>query len=449
MQSCDYVVENILSDKFLQVLLSCANEEDIWLVGGYLRDLFLGRTSLDRDIVCLNDPKDLALTFAQKTGGTFIELDSENKIYRVVLEDKENYFDISKALMGDIEKDARRRDFTLNSLFFNLRKKEFYDPTDAICAIKCGILKTYSHDNFKDDPLRMLRAFRFISTFNFKLDEDDFKFIEENKKDIQKCAKERVNQELVKLFEGDYFDIAIRKADEAGFLSEIFPFVDEIKKIPPNTHHHLNLFEHSLMCARTIRTKNPYFRIAAFCHDIGKPSTHTIEPTGRHRFIGHDEVGAKLIKPILTNLKFSNKQIEYISSLIKNHIYPSALMSSEDVQDKAKIRFVKKLHPYVRDVIELARADRLCARGPMVSDEMVEANLNNLKLLLEFYENIEPRLEKLPKLLDGVEIMQILNIKPSRKLGEVIEALSEAQLEKKVNTKEEAVEFIKSFCKEM
>ena len=139
--------------------------------------------------------------------------------------------------------------------------------------------------------------------------------------------------------------------------------------------------------------------------------------------------------------------------MVENHIYPSALMSADEVQDKAKIRFIKKLDPYVKDIIELARADRLCARGPMVSEQMVEDNLKNLEKLLDFYNEIKPRLENLPKLLDGKEIMQILNIKPSPILGKVIEALREAQIEGIVKTKEEALQFIKdryeSICKEM
>ena len=242
-------------------------------------------------------------------------------------------------------------------------------------------------------------------------------------------------------------------ADDCKFLSEIFPFVDEIKKIPPNTHHHLDLFHHCIETMRTVRTNSPMLKLAAFCHDIGKPKTHTIEPSGRHRFIGHDKVGGELIKPILAKLKFSNKQIEYVSLMVANHIYPSALMSSDDVQEKAMIRFIRKLNPHIEDIIELARADRLCARGPMVSDEMVEQNLNNLEKLYNFYLKIKPRLEALPKLLNGKEIMVILNIKPSPILGKIINALEEEQIEGRIKNKEEAINFVNEWfernCKDM
>lgn len=447
-------VENIIkSDIQINKIKDILEKYDCFLVGGCIRDYFLSKTTPDRDIVTLGSSCDLALDIAQKTGGTFIELDSENQIYRVVLQDKITYFDISHALEDDILKDAKRRDFTLNSIFYDFKEQKIFDPCDGVDSLLKNVLKTHSLKNFDDDPLRMLRVFRFIAQYNFNLDDEILNYIEQEKKNIEKCAKERVNQELVKLFGGKYAPEALLLADDCKFLSEIFPFVDEIKKIPPNTHHHLDLFHHCIETMRTVHTNNPMLKLAAFCHDIGKPKTHTIEPSGRHRFIGHDKVGAELIKPILANLKFSKKQIEYISLMVANHIYPSALMSGEDVQEKAMIRFIRKLNPYIEDIIELARADRLCARGPLVSDEMVENNLNNLDKLYNFYLKIKPRLEALPKLLDGREIMENLNIKPSPVLGKIINALEEEQIEGRIKTKEEAEKFVNEWfaqnCKDM
>ena len=453
MKNTSYVLEKIQNDKEIKKILPILKEQKTWLVGGYIRDLFLGLKSSDRDIVCLDNSCVLAKKIAKELDGTFVELDLENEIYRVVLDDKENYFDVSKALNGNIELDAKRRDFTLNSIFYSFCNETFFDPCLGISDLEKNILKCADISNFTDDPLRMLRVFRFMALYDFSAGDEIYNFIKNNHSLINKCAKERINQELIKLFSGKFCAKALICADECGLLEEIFPFVNEIKKIPPNTHHHLDLFHHSIETMRTIRLDNSLLRLAAFCHDIGKPQTHTIEPSGRHRFIGHDDVGSKLIKPILKELKFSKKQIDYVSLMIKNHIYPSALMSSKDVQDRAKVRFVRKLHPYVEDIIELARADRLCARGPQVSDEMVRENLKNLDELLDFYHKIEPTLVSMPKLIDGREIMQILNIKQSPVLGEIIDALKEAQLEGAVYDKEGAKEFVisyfKTYCKEM
>ena len=453
MKSCDAVKEEIQNDKILNEIKTLPNTQKVWLVGGCIRDLFLGIESYDRDIVVIGDAKNIARDIANKLNATFIELDCENEIYRVVLQDKKNYFDISQALGQDILKDAKRRDFTANSIMFDINENSFFDPCGGISALEQKRLACADLNNLSDDPLRMLRAFRFAALYNFSVDKNVLEFIKNNGELIHKSAPERINQELLKLFSGDFCAQALLLADECNFLNKIFPFVDEIKKIPPNTHHHLDLFHHCIETMKTVRTNNPLLKLAAFCHDIGKPKTHTIEQNGRHRFIGHDKVGGELIKPVLSGLKFSKKQIEYVSMMIENHIYPSALMSAKDVQDKAKIRFIKKLEPYVEDIIELARADRLCARGPMVSGQMVEDNLKNLDELLDFYEKIKPRLENLPKLLDGREIMQILNIEPSPLLGEIIEALREAQIEGKVKDRQGAEGFIKECylhnCKDM
>lgn len=453
MKNASYVLGEIQNDKEIKKILPILKEQKTWLVGGYIRDLFLGLKSYDRDIVCLDDSCSLAKKIAKELDGTFIELDTENEIYRVVLRDKENYFDVSQALNGDINLDAKRRDFTLNSIFYSYNDEVFFDPYSGIADLEKNILRCSDINNFADDPLRMLRVFRFMALYGFGAGDDIYNFIKNNHALVNSCARERINQELIKLFSGKYCAEGLICADECGLLSEIFPFVDEIKKIPPNTHHHLDLFHHSIETMRTIRLDNALLKLAAFCHDIGKPQTHTIEPSGRHRFIGHDDVGSKLIKPILKDLKFSKKQIDYVSLMIKNHIYPSALMSAKDVQEKAKVRFVRKLYPYVEDIIELARADRLSARGPQVSDEMVNENLNNLAELLNFYYKIKPTLVSMPKLLDGKEIMEILNIKPSPVLGEIVDVLKEAQLEGVVCDKEGAKEFVldyfKTYCKEM
>ncbi len=189
-----------------------------------------------------------------------------------------------------------------------------------------------------------------------------------------------------------------------------------------------------------------FLKLAGFLHDIGKPSCWTIEEdTGRHRFIKHDEIGSKLVVPILKNLKFSKKQIEYIKTLIKYHIYPSSLVSAADVSDKAYMKFYRKMDNYVIDVIILAMADRLSARGEKVTDETVRNNINNLTNLLNNYLEQRKTIKPLEKLLDGRDIMELLGIKQSPELGKIIKALHEAQISGEVNTKEEAQKFVLNY----
>ena len=145
---------------------------------------------------------------------------------------------------------------------------------------------------------------------------------------------------------------------------------------------------------------------------------------------------------LLKNLCFSNKQIEYISYIIKKHMYPTAVVSSPELSEKVMLRYVRKSEDNAIDNILIAQADRLSARGPEITDDIVEENITALNKLLEFYLNLRETLKPLPKLLDGNEIMKIFNIKPSPKLGEIIEALNEAQISGDVETKEDAINFI-------
>ena len=179
-------------------------------------------------------------------------------------------------------------------------------------------------------------------------------------------------------------------------------------------------------------------------HDIGKFSTWTIEE-GKHRFIKHDDVGAKLAIKFLKNLHLSNKQIDYISMMIKYHIYPSHVMNSPQITEKIMMRFVRKMGDNSIDDIILAQADRLSARGPEITDAIVENNITYLNMLLRFYLETRETLKPLPKLLTGNDVMQLLNIKPSRELGEIMDALHEAQLSGDVLTKNHAIEFVKNY----
>ena len=240
-----------------------------------------------------------------------------------------------------------------------------------------------------------------------------------------------------------------------------------MKQVPQNTHHHLDLFNHVVETVRQIELlysnasfeekqhldstdfggfpRINHIKLAGFLHDIGKFSTWTIEEdTGRHRFIKHDDVGAKMCIPLLKDLKFSKKQIDYISSMIKNHIYPSNVIIAPDLSEKVMMRYIRKMEANVIDNIILAKADRLSARGEAITEEIVAENINGLNKLLSFYLEKRDSLKPLPKLLDGNEIMELKKIGQTPKLGEIINALKEAQLNGDIVTKEDAIEFIKN-----
>lgn len=462
------ILEKIKSDEILSKIIENFGAE-IYLVGGAVRDYLLGKTTNDRDLIVINcDAKSFAQKLAKFFDGVFVPLDEENKIYRVVMKDKINYLDITEPAGGTVENDLSRRDLTINAIALNLKTGEITDTTGGINDLENGIIKSISEKNFVDDPLRILRVYRFEAQTGFRIDENTEKQLKRHTDLILHPAVERINYEIMHLFGGEFAHVALKNMDEAGLLEKIFPVVKELKQVPPNSHHHLRLLEHSIETVRNINeiyknseqliknhlekvdfggySRLAHLKLAGFLHDIGKFSTWTIEEdTGRHRFIKHDETGSKLVVPVLKKLSFSNKQIDYISMMIKNHIYPASLMTSPDVNEKAMMRYVRKMEDNSIDEIVLSKADRLSARGPAITDGMVENNLNSLTRLQNFYLSVKDTLEPLPKLLDGREVMKLLNIKPSPRLGEIMDALHEAQLNGDITTKEHAVEFVKSF----
>lgn len=458
------IIEKIKSDEILSKITD-KFENEIYLVGGTVRDYYMGLDSTDRDIIVMDEEaREFALKLADLFEATFVPLDEENKIYRIVLADKINCIDVTNPVGDSIEKDLMRRDLTINAIAVNIRTGELIDISGGVTDIRNKCINYVNELNFVDDPLRLLRVYRFQALYGFQLAPETINAVCKYSDLIHKPAVERINYEILKLFSGEYAHIALENMNKTWILEEIFPFVKELKQVPPNSHHHLDLFHHSIETVKQVQnlyseasdevkehlntvdfggfSRLAHLKLAAFMHDIGKFSTWTIEE-GKHRFIKHDDVGAKMSVKILKDLHCSNKQIDYISSMIKYHIYPSHVMTSPQITEKIMMRYVRKMDKNSIDAIILAQADRLSARGPEITDEIVERNITSLNMLLKFYLETRETLKPLPKLLSGNDVMDILNIKPSRKLGEIMEALHEAQISGDVITREHAVDFVK------
>lgn len=460
------ITNRILDDELVQKIMNFSKNIRVLLVGGVIRDFCLGKKNFDKDIIVVDeDAKIYAQNLAQKLDATYVPLDEENKIYRLVLKDKINFIDITNPIENSVEKDLGRRDLRMNAIAFDLKDKKFIDLFNGFKDLEESKINIISEKNLEDDSLRLLRIFRFQATTGFDINEELKEIVKKYYKLIKNPAKERVNYELMKLFDGDYTVKALKTMDECNLLCEILPIFNDVKKVPPNTHHHLPLIGHSMETVRQIENfykiankdvkkhldsvdfggfrRLAHLKLAGFLHDIGKFSCWTIEEdTGRHRFIKHEYLGSEMCPQILRDLKFSKKQIEYISDMIKYHIYPSHVISTEGLSEKTKLRYIRKMGSNVIDNIILAMSDRLSARGQAVTEEMVKNNISGLQELLGYYLDVRESLKPLPKLLSGEEIMALTGLKQSKELGELIERLKEAQFEGNVNTKDEAIKFV-------
>ena len=214
----------IIKDNLIELIKPYIKDYECYLTGGYIREYLLNKNSSDRDITVKTDNlENLAKKIADNLNASFVILDKENEIYRVVF-NKEEYIDFAKLENNSLEDDTDRRDFTINSIMYDINQDKLIDKNFGIEDLKNKIIKTKNLKNLSDDPLRMLRAIRFKSETGFRVDDDIIKFIKENAKLLNNIAGERIHQELIKVFEGEFLADSLVLADETGILEVIFPF---------------------------------------------------------------------------------------------------------------------------------------------------------------------------------------------------------------------------------
>jgi putative nucleotidyltransferase with HDIG domain len=462
-------LQNIKDEVINKILISlCSKNTEIFLVGGYIRDLLLDRPCYDRDYAVIGESAiELAKKAADYFSGHFVLLDEELDIARVVMPDKKNTLDFAGCINQNIDDDLKRRDYTINSLAYKMDglSSGLIDPFNGIDDLKNNIIRALSQENLIDDPLRLLRAYRFASQLGFVIDEKTIEYITSHKDKINQVSVERISAELIKLFEGKHAAFNINLMKQSEFLYDIFPELAVQETVPPNLHHHLKLIDHSIEVIRQIEINIPdmpewleeklsceiipnvkfisLLKFAGLLHDLGKPSTWQIDELGRHRFIKHEEVGAEQAIGLLKRLKFSKNAIKYITKLIKYHLYPSQLIKNKDeLSEKAVLRMFRKIGEETPEEILLAMADRLSARGVEITDDIVNNNIKGLFWLLEQYKNSSEKV-RIPKLLNGNEIMEMLGLSQGSQVGKILKALDEAQISGDINTKEEAIGFVK------
>jgi len=434
-------------------------DPEAMIVGGTIRDILLGRTPKDIDIAT-PDVSNLVESFESK-GYTHVILDERRNIHRMVKEDVK--IDVTPLNDGYIN-DLLSRDFTINSIGIVIKDWEVLDPQGGLKDLSKGLVRALSQERFIEDPLRLIRAFRIAADLGFTIDPVTLRFITKLSHLIMKPSRERIRDELCWTLEADHSYDVIESLTRTGMLGRILPEFATAAQIPPGSPFVLGLTEHLLWTykfledilsnlddvleqhADTAREKLSVIlaadrrvfismKLAALLHDVGKPATLTYDD--EPHFIDHDRIGAEMVQKRMEELRFSSSEIKAVGELVLNHMRPHNLAKLEQVTDRAVFRFF-------RDLDDLSIPCLLIALADAYATQMVP--LGTLDTYQEFVRKMieeNQRIGKPKPILNGEYIMKLFKIEPGREVGILINLLLEAQALKQVQTKEEAIEFLK------
>ena len=448
-----------------------------YLVGGYVRDILWfggskkGATDLDFAIAGIK-----ALDFAKQFSETnstaeneahFVVLDEAFDTARVVFDDGA-YVDFAGCVGGSIETDLRRRDFTVNALAFDADNPEcILDLFEAVDDVEKRIIRAISKDSLSEDPLRLLRAFRFKATLNAQIETQTMEWIQELSPLISSVAVERINTEMFVLLNAPRAGEIVCELGKTGLLESIYVELKDTRRVTPNDYHHLNLFDHSVETVHQLEenlhrlpvwareesdaqlsygvTKLAATKLAALLHDIGKPGTWEINEEGRHTFYGHDSKGADMAEVMGERMKWAKPVSRFISKLIQWHLRPGQLFHQGQPTEKAIYRFYRKMGDDLPQLIALALGDLNSTCGEGLPEESRTVLANQMLDLLYGYKPFVEETTAKPCFLNGKDVMELAQVGPGPIIGEILEALAEAQGVREVVDRPSAERFVRDY----
>lgn len=441
---------------------------ECYVVGGYVRDLFLERPSNDIDVVVVGSGIQLADALKKELGrkaklSVFRNFGTAQVKYRdleveFVGARKESYtHDSRKPVVedGTLEDDQNRRDFTINALAVCLngpRFGELVDPFDGIADMEDGIIRTPLDPDitFSDDPLRMLRCIRFATQLNFFIEEETFDALGRNADRIKIISGERVAEELNKIMMTKTPSKGFVDLHRCGLLQRILPELAAMDIVETRQGRaHKNNFYHTLEVLDNVckHSDNLWLRWAALMHDIGKPRTKRWDQKIGWTFHNHNYIGAKMVPDVFRRLKLPlDSKMKYVQKLVNLHMRP-IVIADDVVTDSAVRRLLNDAGDDIDDLMLLCEADitsknEVRKRRFLENFRIVRSKLHDLK------EKDYKRL--LQPCIDGTEIMQMFNLKPSREVGELKKVLKDAVLDNRVpNEREPLMQLLMEKAKEM
>ena len=465
-----------LLDKDIFRKISQAADEmgvECYVVGGFVRDLFLDRPSNDIDVVVVGSGIAVAKRLKELIGrrahlsvfknfGT-AQVKAGNMEVEFVGARRESYsHDSRKPIVedGTLEDDQNRRDFTINAMAVCLNKERFgelVDPFDGFYDLEDGIIRTPLDPDitFSDDPLRMMRCVRFATQLRFVIDDETFSALARNRERLHIVSAERISTELNKMMLSPTPSYGFVEMDRAGLLELILPELVKMQgREEVNGRSHKDNFYHTLEVLDNVAkseqkraahadgsadsgaTPNLWLRWAALLHDIGKPRTKRWLPQAGWTFYNHNIVGAKMVPDIFRRLKLPlGAEMKYVQKLVELHMRPIAI-ADDVVTDSAVRRLISDAGDDIDDLMMLCEADITSH-----NEQRKKQFLENFRIVREKLTDLKERDYKrlLQPCIDGNEIMEMFGLKPSREVGQLKQTLKDAILDGTIPNEREAV----------
>ena len=470
-------------------------DQEIFLVGGAVRDMLLDRVSHDLDFALTSKGISLARKVANFLQADFMALDEERDTGRVIFTDTDGtrtFLDFATYRGANLEEDLRNRDFTINAIAFDVHNQTIIDPLNGAADLRAKLIHACSPTSIADDPIRILRAVRQAAAFEFKIELETRKAMKQAAYLLPNISPERQRDELFKMLEGPKPDAAMRALEMLGVFPHLMPELTAMKGVTQSEPHIYDVWEHTLSVLgylemilaslrvgysaeettdmftglltlrigrfreqfaehfakslNTDRSVRAALFFAALYHDVQKPGTRSVDEAGRVRFFDHDIQGAEVAIKRGQSFNLSNDEIERIQKIVRHHMrfhfFTSRLEGDKkEPSRKAIYRFFREAGEAGVDLVLLGLADLRGTQGHTLKQETWIAALDIARILLENYWEKPQETVAPPRLLDGNELMEELNLEPGRIVGQLLESIREGQAAGKIATREEAISY--------
>jgi len=476
-QATDRILEDPVVTR-LRSALAEASSPSLYLVGGALRDGWMGRETRDFDFVVPGEARTVAKRIAAALDARFVLLDEEWGVARLIWSPTGDgqdsvRFDFASMRGEGIEEDLWQRDFTCNAMAMRIgpdgdaATSAWEDPTGGMRDLRARLIRMVHPARLREDPLRLVRAFRLACTLGFQIERLTFDAIHTSRDGILSVAAERTRDELFKIFACPDSLAWILQMDETGLLTTVFPEIQGLKGLKQGNFHHLDAWNHTLEAYRILEEGCrkglvqlapwdrelkewldkpedvlPLLKAAVLFHDIGKPGTYKVDAEGEPHFYGHAARGADIVANAMRRLRTSRHEEERTRRWVRYHMGPVQMMramETDHLTERAKIRFLRRLGDDVPGMLLVSLADFLATGGPSATGDRQETFFRLLDSLLELYFRRDAASIGGKNLVTGKDLMDALGIPPGPEVGRLLRLLEEARVEGEVKNRNEAL----------